>query len=169
MDIKDDIIKHFPKIEFSYEIVSHKKIPSRYNLCIAVPDAKRYIFWATIYRNEPVSLLLELNRDKQISNVSFIDTCLNTSELSLGTILSGYLLVAPEKQLFVIDEIYTYAGLNLKKEVFNVRLGYIHKILRIHKFGPQKSFLFFLPVFWNSRDNNDITSDIPYTMYNIGH
>lgn len=165
------IIKNFPKIEFSYETIYHKKIPSNYNLCIAIPHAKKHIFWSTIYQNDPVSILLELNRNKQISNFSIIDTCLNSSKLSLGTILSGSLLVAPEKQLFIIDEIYTYAGKNLKKLVFGLKLDYIHEILRVQDLGPKKSFVLFLPVFWSSHDNNETSNipleKIPYPLHHI--
>lgn len=64
-------------IELSYETIYHKKIPSNYNICFAIPQAKKYIVWFTFYKNTDVCLLMELNRAKVITNISIINTSIN--------------------------------------------------------------------------------------------
>ena len=99
MNVDHEIMKRYPNIELSYETIHHKKIPNHYDLCFAIPQSKKFIIWFTFYKDEDVCLLMELNRNKIISNISIITTSLNNSRLNLGTILYGSLITAPNKNI----------------------------------------------------------------------
>ena len=75
------LLQHFPKIKFSYELKSYKKVsiaasslastPTSDNDCAGVvysiiPKGKKYFLW---FKNDEC-LFLELDNDKQIVNVT---------------------------------------------------------------------------------------------------
>ena len=39
------LIKRLPQFELSYETISHKKVSSVYDVCIAIPTGKKMLLW----------------------------------------------------------------------------------------------------------------------------
>jgi hypothetical protein len=157
----------FPNIEFSYETITDRKIHSNYNICFAIPQAKKYVIWYTCYQNENICYLLELNRDKKISKICKTSKSSNKSLLHLGTIFYGSII--SENDQFIIEDILSYHGISLRQMCFGEKLGIIKVFLEIP--NPDSPVTFFLPKFWNSHINDLVTTPIPMKdiNYQIHH
>ena len=136
METKFDILVQYPKIEFSYETITHKKIPSNYDICLAIPHAKKYIIWFTFHEGRNKCVLMELNRSKIISEITVLKSSFLLSTLYLGTILFGSIIdnVGKTNRLFVVEDIFMYEGVLLNKMVFGEKLGIIEKFLNFFLF-----------------------------------
>jgi len=85
----NDILTQYPKLEFSYETITHKKIPSYYDICLAIPHAKKCVIWFTFHEGRNKCVLIELNRAKAFSNVEVIKESFVLNPLYLGKIVFG--------------------------------------------------------------------------------
>jgi hypothetical protein len=171
----------YPDIELSYETITHKKIPSSYDICFAIPQAKKYIVWYSKSEGKNICLLLELNRYKKISFCSIIKTSNIVSDIYTGTILFGSINTDTENHsLFIVEDILMFQGSSLRNVVFGVKLGLIEFFLEkqgassINKNDDQIQntiLTFFLPVFWKSHLGQEINAipsgDILYPLHHI--
>jgi hypothetical protein len=41
------LLQRFPSFELSYETLTHKKVPSNYDICLGVPAGRKYFLWHT--------------------------------------------------------------------------------------------------------------------------
>lgn len=173
----------FPKIELSYETISHKKVPDNYNVGLAIPAGKKYFIWFTFHKNKNVCYLMELNKEKKIGTVIKLNQCFHHS-CSLGTVLYGTLVPANQiaetdsydapvqmhhkHQFFVIEDMFYYKGINTKEMVYAEKLQFINEFcdkLVVSKFQPddlsQETALkninvtFALPGIWHAEKNID--------------
>lgn len=166
------ISERFPNFELSYETISHKKVSSNYNLVLAIPGGKKYYAWFSFYKNQNVLFIFELNKDKKIVKVSIVP-CNFHNSLSLGTLLYGVIL--PDTDVFIIEDIYSYKGILLKKMNFGEKLYYIHDLLENSLCIDPNYIIFTLPGLWyktNDDENEDIYKipshlDIPYSIHHI--
>ena len=55
-----DLMQRFPNFELSYETVSHKKVSISYNICLAIPQGKKYYAWFTFQGEKDCCFLFEL-------------------------------------------------------------------------------------------------------------
>ena len=167
LDNYDIIEAQYPQIEFSYETETHKKIPSQYDLCLAIPHAKKFIVWFTFIGGSNQCVLMELNRNKNFSNITIIKTSYELSSLYIGTIVFGSLMddTSTINNIFVVEDILTYEGISLSKMTFGKKLGiiesFLNKQLIVDSNKPPLSFM--LPVIWKSHINEHETSQIPLT------
>ena len=120
------LLKQFPKIKFSYELKSYKKVSNSSNehehdddnnVYFMIPKGKKFFVW---FKNGEC-LFLELDNDKQVVNV----TCKKTSRIFPNdTILYGthfYYRSPPMnatsnsiiQYYFTIENIHYYNGINL--------------------------------------------------------
>jgi hypothetical protein len=60
------VLQNFPKFELCYEIITHKKVLGA-NVMLAIPEGKKCFAWFTIYKNNNVCFLLEINENKNIT------------------------------------------------------------------------------------------------------
>ena len=174
------LMKRFPEFELSYETISHKKVSTAYNICLAIPVGRKCYAWFTYQGDKDVCYLLELNREKKISRAKEISTIFDFT-LSLGTIVYGTLWENDNKSYFVIEDIPFYEGVPLKPLSFLERLGFLKKFFGkiVQDFGNNgKNTVFGLPVMWESAfksDNDydygiipeDINRDIAYPIHHI--
>ena len=165
-------------IKLSYETVAPKKVlsSSEYDLCIAVPYGKKAYIWYTFNNGYPICLLLELNRDNQLSdNISIF--CSNSeipTDFELGTILSGTIYEEPQEEIgsekpvqryFVVDDIHMYKGIFVSKWCFHKKSGFLYDF-----FVANKHPKIVLSVFWNNGSSEmeiDMTKKIPYNIRHI--
>ena len=165
---ESEILKQFPQIEFSYETTTHKKIPSYYSICLAIPHAKKCVVWFTFYEGSNKCVLLEMNRTKSFSKVTILKTSLLLCPLYMGTILYGSLITNHETDnaIFVIEDVLMYEGVNLHKMVFGEKLGVIEMFLKeqliAHENKPPISF--YLPILWKSHINENETTRPPLDL-----
>jgi hypothetical protein len=161
-------------IKLSYETVAPKKVlsSSEYDLCIAIPYGKKSYLWYTYdYSHSPKCLLLELNRDNQLSdNISIFGDENIPTDFELGTILSGTIyetenqtqtLTTTTKRYFVVDDIHMYKGIVVSKWCFHKKSGYLYDF-----FVTNKDPKIVLSVFWNNNTEMDV-SKIPYNVRHI--
>lgn len=163
-----DILAQYPQVEFSYETITHKKIPSYYNICLAIPHAKKCVVWFTFYEGCNKCVLMEMNRTKKFSKITILKTSFMLCPLYLGTIVYGSLINNPQTDasIFVIEDILMYEGVDLHKMVFGEKLGIIEtfmtKQLQIEDNKPPISF--YLPIFWKSHINENETTPPPLEL-----
>ena len=116
-----------PKIELSYENISHKKVSSPpYDVILAVPQSKKYIVWFSFYKDTDVCYLMEYNKN-MVGNVFEIKQSFHSS-LSLGTMMFGSFLGDPKTEKsgnFIVEDIMFYKGISLKNKPFGEKLGFI--------------------------------------------
>lgn len=175
------LLKRFPPFELSYETIAHKKVFDSYNICLAIPNGKKYFAWFTFYQDKDVCFLMELNREKKISFIQKIDIEFDPS-LSLGTILFGTMVPSSQnenKSFFLIEEIYYYKGIYLKNMTFGDKLGYIELLFSKNDLFQNfihSSILFALPFIWGLLTNTEedilnefenLKSKIPYHVHHI--
>jgi hypothetical protein len=161
--------QRFPNFELSYETISHKKVPPNYNLALAIPSGKKCYAWFSFHKNNDVLYILDINKEKRITKTSMVPSNFHSS-LSLGTILYGVIL--PENNIFVIEDIYYFKGIQLKKLNFGEKLFYIRELLDNYLGNDPKYIVFALPVLWyQTPEDEDKVADILLNQipYNIHH
>lgn len=175
-----NLLQRFPStIKLSYETIPHKKVSPNYNLALSIPVGKKAFTWITFYKDKlSACFLMELNRDKVITKVSYVQSFTETKpNYSLGTILYGTLCenLNDNKQVFIIEDIFYYKGISLITQCFGDKLGYIYKMMTDNISNNDISFL--LPVLWGSNYKEyydcpanipkDIIAKIPYQIHHI--
>ena len=125
MDLKPNIYnKIFDNIfdfELSYETISHKKVSTDYNYCIAIPTGKKFIAWFTYFKNKDVCYLFELNRDKKPVNCIMFEH--DFIDLTHGTLLYGTLFTEENNltRYLIIEDIFYYMGLGMTNLVSSAK------------------------------------------------
>jgi hypothetical protein len=92
------LLQRFPKIELSYETISHKKVLPAYDVAIAIPHGKKYFAWFSFYGHKNVVYFLELNKERKIVKIQMREHHLG-AKISCDTVVYGVLLAETEKQL----------------------------------------------------------------------
>ena len=180
---KQFFLSKFPNenVKLSYETVAPKKVSStEYDLCLAIPFGKKAYIWYTYYYSNPICLLLELNRENNVSDNISILSCKIPNDFELGTIISGTLYEKEidsdlpvnieyiTEKIFVLDDIHIYKGLFVSKFVFREKTGFIYDFfLQISTNIFFTQFTIKLPILWNSEQ--PIPSEIPYNVRHIQH
>ena len=166
----ENMFQQFPKLEFSYETITHKKIPFEYDICLAIPHAKKCVLWFTFHEGKNKCVLVEINRSKEITKMTTIKVSYRLDSLYLGTILYGSIM---HESLFVIEDIFIHCGVSLNKLVFGEKLGIIESFLDKQSIINENTsdISFFLPVFWKSHLNDDVTEipakKISYPLHHV--
>ena len=156
-DEKNEILKDFPKLELSYELINHNKVYDA-NFILAIPDGKKCFAWFTTYKTQNVCLILDIDNDenKQIMNVEFGITCFN-DYLSFGTIFYGTKFKYENTTFFSLEDIYYYKGKEIKNNTpFIEKMGLMKQIFtedikQVSYFCNQ--IVFGLPIMETSYEN----------------
>ena len=193
------VVERFPSsLRLSYETIPHKKVSSNYNVVVAIPTGRKAFVWFTFYENHPnACLVMELNREKQISRISTTIFREFPVKYSLGTILYGtiYDIIQNEKddgktgktgntgntgktgntqKKFIIEDLYYYKGISVQSLCFGEKLGCIHNFMT-HP-PNNKDVVFVLPFLYGIEKTEfyECTNIIPKQImdkipYNIHH
>lgn len=186
-----DIMRRFPNFELSYETVSHKKVSSEYDVCLAIPYGKKAFLWFTFFQDNDVCFLMELGREKKVSRVSILETY-GTSRLALGTLFYCSMVgevndLAQENEKIstlsnsvkggIVEDILYWQGVSLAKLPFCEKLGFLDSFFQNPEFAPiinNSKMPIRLPVMWttnpNSQDNTvpeKWSNRIPYTIHHL--
>jgi hypothetical protein len=172
------IMHRFPAFELSYETFAHKKVPSTYDICLTIPAGKKQLLWFTFDKNDDITILLDLNKSRQIVKTERINIPTLTEEIHYDTLLYGTIIqVEPvmhlpvmqqpvmhlpvmhlpvmhlpvmhlpvmhlpvmhlpvmqqpvmhqPTQVFIIEDIYHYRGINVKAMLFGEKLTFLQKL-----------------------------------------
>uniref|UniRef100_A0A6C0H2I5 Uncharacterized protein n=1 Tax=viral metagenome TaxID=1070528 RepID=A0A6C0H2I5_9ZZZZ len=159
------VISRMPEFELSYETISHSKVSLDYQIVVAVPLGKKYYAWFSFHQNKDVCYLFELNREKRIIKGKCITMPTETKPtLALGTLLYGSIPDGQPDAPFIIEDIFFFQGISLKKEKFGNRMEFL---LQFMEANPQISPKFVLPVMWNIA--HPLTEDAPVLPHDIGY
>jgi len=103
---KNAILRSFPKIELSYETLTHKKVFGSH-VAMAIPEGKKYFLWLTKYQSKNVVLFMQLSEDRrQIVQITAEPFSL-TDFVGFGTILYGTLFFQEGEPAFAIEDIFS--------------------------------------------------------------
>jgi len=153
-----EIMRRFPKFELSYETIPHKKVSSKYNLCLTIFQGKKGFIWFSFYGEYDVCFFMEMNRDRKIYKMKIIDVEFDR-QLCLGTVLYGTLIENEgKKPIFVFEDIFYYKGIPLKNTLFENKLGFLERFFQtdyVPKNRNVNEILFALPIMWFIKENND--------------
>ena len=161
------LMKRFPEFELSYETISHKKVSTEYNLAMAVPSGKKAYAWFTFHQDKDVCYLFDLNKDKKISRANRINHTFEP-ELSQGTIVYGTIVLdeITGGQWFVVEDLYFYKGISMKKCTFGTKLDLLSEFMQSINmtFKTKTDIAFILPIMWDI--HLSIDSDLPNAIPN---
>jgi hypothetical protein len=161
------ILQNFPTIELSYETISHKKVSPSYQLAMAVPQGKKFYAWFSFYENKDVLFLLEINKERKITNILRVPVPNYDQDLFYGTVFYGVVLldeptvdspVFPQndkKKRFIIEDIFNYRGIPMKKAAVSMKLPWIHDFLKKWRANVRDCEVdFFVPAMWHYDASN---------------
>jgi hypothetical protein len=158
------ILHRFPNIELSYEITLHNKISQEYQVCIAMPYAKKIFVWIAFFQERPACFILELNRNKKIISASIANISFS-EDLAIGTILYGSLL--DNNYSVVIEDIIMFKGLHTRKLPFGEKLGFIQQFLEKCKTNKRTDIHFSLPIIVPSENEATLSNRAAYPVHHI--
>ena len=145
----EEILNRFPNLELSYESFIHNKVQiNSYSICLAIPKGIKYFAWFTYYKEENVCILLQINKNKIISDMTMYNVPFH-SDLAMGTIVQGIVNHTNDMRCFFITDILYYCGKNVSKKSLLEKTD-IYSDLFEHKLGQsyynEMSVLFGLPL-----------------------
>lgn len=157
--------KRFPNIELSYETIPHMKVSPEYNLVISIPIGIKCYAWITFYGSNDVCFIMELNKDKKISKItySYID---QGDIYANGTLFYG---TAINSRDFIIEDILMYKGILANKSLMSEKLGFMYSFMREYKPDYTRFYMPFI-YFHNSATPLDGSYNVsPDCKYPIHH
>ena len=162
---KKYILKHFPKIELSYEKVNHNKVSTDY--CIAVPQGRKYFAWFTCFKNKFVCIFLEQGFNNRTTDIRIYNCCFK-NELAYGTIFYGTIV---NRRFFHIEDIYYYKNKDVTPLNNHKKLLLLKDILQneLKQVSYCKNDIIFgLPLIKTKYDDlyNNILL-LPYKIYSV--
>ena len=84
------IINEIPRVELSYENITHKKV-HQFDFLYAIPDGTRCLVWFTTFYSQNICVFAELDDHNNIVKLrTNYYVCFN-NKLSYGTLLYGTL------------------------------------------------------------------------------
>ena len=155
------IMDRFPTFELSYETISHKKVSTAYNLCLAIPTGKKMFAWFTFHKDKDACYLLDINKEKKITKAT-LSNQETDMKLAMGTIIYGTFVQeeATKNEWFVIEELYYYKGISLKNMRFCEKVFIMKELLDIQK-TYEGSIKFCLPVMWHFNADTLMSNEYP--------
>ena len=171
------ITKRFPHFELSYETnLTNQKNNSEYTLAVAIPSGKKVFAWFTFHEDNDVCYLLDLNKDKKISRATNMNINVDSS-LALGTIVYGTIIseevienVSKMTSWFIVEDIYYYKGISMKKCTFNDKLNALEDFMNIIAEQQLKNTMkFVLPVMWITSPTDILSINLPANIAYLPH
>jgi len=166
------LMKRFPEFELSYETISNNKVSQDYQIALAIPVGKKFFAWFTFHQNKDVCYIFEINREKKITKGKcYTMESLPIPKLSLGTLLYGTIpdTIQTEQSPFIIEDIFYYQGVPLKKEPFGNKMEFLFYFMEtISGSLIIKNPAFILPVIWELKHPLMI-DEPPILPLNIGY
>jgi len=160
------VLQNFPKFELCYEIITHKKVLGA-NVMLAIPEGKKCFAWFTIYKNNNVCFLLEINENKNIVDAKIISVDFSDN-LSLGTIFYGTSFKSKNNNCFCVEDMYYCFGKSCHNLTYLSKLEKLKEIFKndISQLVLNNKFTIFgLPLI--STDLQLILNEIQLLPYKI--
>lgn len=157
------IKERYPPFELSYESDLHNKVHNKYDVVLAIPIGKKYILWFTFYQDFDAMLLLELNKEKRICNVT-VYKCNCRKNVFFNTLLYGTVVEEDDHKTFIIEDMHYWNGIHISTQLMHRRFYFIHDFLNhFHENNSCEGFSIAIPHFWSS--NGDKPENLEYNVH----
>ena len=176
------VLEQMPLFELSYEIISHKKVLSPYNLAIAIPIGKKCLLWLTQKESDNVIYIIEcMSNTKTVINKRFESVSI------IRDIPQGICIVEKEgyseeyngqsgsppgslfygvfvEDSFLIEDLFFYNGLTTKNMLFGRKLSCIYEFLTLTTYRN-----ILLPTMWwyDEETSKSFINHSNYPIYSI--
>jgi len=158
-------INKFPKLELSYDNILHRKVYS--DLYILIPQGSRVCSWFTFYKNQPICVIMHINKYNIITKVEETCLCFDKS-LAYGTIISGTYFNYNNQRFITCEDIYYYKGDKVNEKIYTEKLNIFKKIFNSEL--QQKAYTSSFTVFGLPFITDNLKtafSQIKFMPYNI--
>ena len=127
--------KRFPQVELSYETDAHKKVlNSKYDICVSIPTGKKYFAYFTYAPGTANDACYVIDRQGiQFTQVNYCVNDVKSPPFHLETILYGTLCELPLCKFFIIEDVHSYCGLNMKHMTFAEKMFRLGEFLNTVK------------------------------------
>ena len=161
MNIHDQkILNRFPRIELSYEIITHKKVYN-YEFIMAIPEGTKCFIWFTKYDGKNMCFLLEICNKKKISKIVNIQC---SFEFKNDTIFYGTNFEHNKKNVISIENVYYYDGINTSQYLFIKKLYLLNNFFKSIQ-NVDKNICIGLPIiFTNFLDGIKKVTNLDYKI-----
>jgi len=126
------LLSRLPKIEPSYERAD-TAAPANYDFRVSISIGKKYYVWIQYDESGDAVFFMELNKEKKVSIVNHFSLGEGCTMLpfSKGTAMYGTMCehTASGRNVFLIEDVYYYCGLNVAKETFVRKLPRMAQIV----------------------------------------
>ena len=164
----DSVLSEFPKFELSYEMISHNKVHDS-DIILAIPDGPKFFAWFTVYNDENVCFLLDLDTNRKPTGMKMIVTSFDDKLVyGSGTIFYGTLFTYNSVSCFCIEDLYFYKGHSFTENTYLNKLQTIKTCLKNDICSAaltNKFTIFGLPIM--STKFNDLLQNISLLPYKI--
>ncbi len=126
------LLSRLPKIEPSYERTD-TAAPANYDFRVSISIGKKYYVWIQYDESGDAVFFMELNKEKKVSIVNRFSLGEGCTMLpfSKGTAMYGTMCehTTSGRNVFLIEDVYYYCGLNVAKETFFRKLPRMAQIV----------------------------------------
>ena len=110
---KNELFNKFNKlfsIELSYEKIIHNKVYDKIDYYILIPQGNKAYLWFTHYKDNFLSLTIEINKYNNLLNLKTIKCCFNEELALTNSLFLGYefTLANQSNSFFTITDIFHY-------------------------------------------------------------
>lgn len=160
-----NIIRHFPKVELSYEKYIHKKVPA--DLYMILPRGKRCFLWFTHYHRQNIAAIVTTDQQGRVKNLRPIILAFNNS-LSSGTVISGTEFRFNGLSYFCADDIQWNNAENVSRLSSSEKLLTLGRIMSQIGRNKHASLIVGTPVTATTyNDAMNVATTIPYQIRGI--
>lgn len=133
-------------LEFSYETMCHTKVtPKEYEICIAVPQSKKYIGYITMIQEQPTTavngpnsnpfypilIIYELNRFRKVSSIYAVSTVDYEMCEVVGWMEETIFYGSVVDSFFIMEDILYYKKKSMRNSIFKEKLEVMSYILSL--------------------------------------
>lgn len=167
---KNTLKKQFPKFQFPYEKILHKKINTKNIIYFTIPKGKKYYVWFKKYGRYNHCYLLELERNR-IKDIKKMKASFSEKlTIGRGTIMYGTLVLINGFPIFNIEDIHYFKGSFIGDKCLDKRIEYYSDIFNYvsQKTYNKQMLGFGLPIISdNYKTIEKQIIDLPYELYSI--
>jgi hypothetical protein len=165
-----EILSEFPKIELSYENITHKKVFSC-QFAFAIPEGVKHFAWFSTRGGKKFCIFMEVNgKTRKISKIRIEDLGLYKYNLCKGTIFYGTVFQYKQCYFFSIEDILQFEANRVERFTMNDKMGILRDIFSDKALSNIKydnaAMLFGTPlIFPNfSTEMNAAIQQLPYKI-----
>lgn len=133
-------------LEFSYETMCHTKVtPKEYEICIAVPQSKKYIGYITMVQEQPtiavnepntnpfypILIIYELNRFRKVSSIYAVSTVDYELCEVVGWMEETIFYGSVVDSFFIMEDVLYYKKNSMRNDIFKEKLEVMSYILSL--------------------------------------